>query len=141
METLNWTQEREGRLEHLYRGGLSFALIAAEIGVSRNAVIGKAHRMHLPKRVELAKTNRRVRSDPRKRRRDNVPVIKPAPVITPDHDYRCGILDLNDASCRYPCWDLSTPERERLYCGCPGASLSDNMPYCERHALLCNPPK
>ena len=147
METHNWTDERKGQLEHLYRDGLSFALIAAEIGVSRNAAIGKAHRMLLPKRHELVKSKAPVRSgNPRpKRRRDRTKVVGPAPiptpVVVPGHDYRCSILELNDATCRYPCWDLGTPSHKRLYCGCPGASLSENVPYCERHALLCNPPR
>jgi GcrA cell cycle regulator len=131
----------------LYRDGLSFALIAAEIGVSRNAAIGKAHRMCLPKRIELIKSNRRVKSSnpPPKRRRDRTKVVGPPPipkpVVIPGHDYRCSILELSDVTCRYPCWEVGTPAKDRLYCGCPGASLSGNVPYCERHALLCNPTK
>jgi GcrA cell cycle regulator len=148
METLNWTDERKGQLEHLYRDGLSFSLIAAEIGVSRNAAIGKAHRMRLPKRIEIAKSKRNPRrvKPPAKRRQRRTTTIRafavvPEPVIIPGQDYRCGILALNDATCRYPCWGLGTPVNERLYCGCPGARLTDNEPYCERHAKLCFPPR
>ena len=48
MEALsNWNEDRISRLETLFQQGYSFSLIAADIGVSRNAVIGKAHRMNL----------------------------------------------------------------------------------------------
>lgn len=48
---MTWTSEREDLLRKLWRQGLSARQIAYVIaGVTRNAVIGKAHRMGLPKR-------------------------------------------------------------------------------------------
>jgi len=139
-QTYDWNPERMQRLEVLYRDGLSFTLIGADIGVSRNAAIGKARRMGLPKREKI------VQSKPNSRRRN--PPLKPKafveakrPVIIPDRDYSCGINDLDDHSCRYPLWDLSTPHKQRLYCGVPGASISAGVPYCERHSPLCGSPR
>lgn len=43
-----WTNERVDRLKRLRAGGLSCSQIAGDIGVGRNAVIGKLHRLKLP---------------------------------------------------------------------------------------------
>ena len=143
MET-NWSNARERRLEVLYRDGLSFSLIAADIGMSRNAVIGKAHRMKLPKRLELAVTKpntRRVKSSqPKKRERRAIVMAKPdRPVIVPDRDYSCTIINLTDVTCRFPLWPISG-HGDRLYCGVPDASISAGVPYCPNHAALCGTP-
>lgn len=149
METVNWNvKNRMQRLEVLYRDGLSFALIAADIGVSRNAAIGKAHRMNLPKREKIVETKPRRRaacaaSRPRRETiRTNVVVVsRPEPVIISGRDYRCAIYDLVDSSCRYPLWYPSAAHPDRLYCGEPDASLSVGVPYCRRHAMLCEAPR
>ena len=48
MTTINWTDERVEMLKKLWTDGLSASQIAAEIGgCSRNAVIGKVHRLGL----------------------------------------------------------------------------------------------
>jgi GcrA cell cycle regulator len=138
MEALgNWNEDRMGRLETLFRQGKSFSLIAAEIGVSRNAAIGKAHRMKLPIGRKPTECLARPRSIVRqKRQRAAANAMKKAkPEIVPDHDYRCSILELNNRTCRYPLWDISTPHSERFYCGTPGADVAAGLPYCERHSF------
>lgn len=45
-----WTDEKMHLLETHYTAGMSFRQIGELLGVSRNAVIGKIHRMGLPKR-------------------------------------------------------------------------------------------
>ena len=50
---VNWTDERVERLKKLWSEGLSASQIAAQLGgVSRNAVIGKVHRLSLPGRAK-----------------------------------------------------------------------------------------
>jgi|SRR5882672_7467333 len=147
METVNWNAEdRMQRLEVLYRDGMSFALIAADIGVTRSAAIGKAHRMNLPKREKVVQSKPRVaagRCLPKRRDRRTTfratakPVNLPEVVIIPGRDYRCTIYDLVDSSCRYPLWHTSAAHPDRLYCGVPGASFSVGVPYCRRHTMLC----
>lgn len=45
-----WNDERLERLEKLWAEGLSISQIGEALGVSRNSIAGKAHRMGLPKR-------------------------------------------------------------------------------------------
>ena len=50
---MNWTDERVEKLTKLWSEGLSASQIAAQLGgVSRNAVIGKVHRLNLPGRAK-----------------------------------------------------------------------------------------
>jgi len=50
---MSWTDERVERLKKLWADGLSASQIAAQLGgVSRNAVIGKVHRLNLPGRAK-----------------------------------------------------------------------------------------
>ena len=46
----SWTPERLAKLKELWKSGLSISKIGLELGVSRNAVAGKAHRLGLSKR-------------------------------------------------------------------------------------------
>ena len=61
-----WTDDRLEQLKSLWSKGLSITQIGQEIGVSRNAVVGKVHRMGLPKRqspiMRAEKRRRRSRS-------------------------------------------------------------------------------
>jgi GcrA cell cycle regulator len=142
MESLNnhWDEARMDRLETLYREGVSFSLIAADIGVSRNAAIGKAHRMQLPQRVEViqCKVRSRAATGPQRKRNRTVKAPeRPAVEFIPGRDYRCSIDELEDCSCRYPLWEPNTQHPDRRYCGFPAASVSVGIPYCRRHTELC----
>ncbi|WP_280950746.1 GcrA family cell cycle regulator, partial [Pararhizobium antarcticum] len=54
---MNWTDERVEKLKKLWSEGLSASQIAAQLGgVSRNAVIGKVHRLSLPGRAKAGGT-------------------------------------------------------------------------------------
>ena len=45
-----WDEEKLNKLRQLWDEGLPITKIGNELGVSRNAIAGKAHRMGLPKR-------------------------------------------------------------------------------------------
>ena len=54
---MSWTQEREDKLKELWKKGFTASQIAAELGkTTRNAVIGKAHRLNLESRGTSKKT-------------------------------------------------------------------------------------
>ena len=55
---MSWTDERIDQLKNLWEKGLTASQIAEELGgVSRNAVIGKAHRLGLKSRPSPVKAN------------------------------------------------------------------------------------
>ena len=143
--TLSWNEELMGRLETLYRTGLSFRDIADTLSVSRNAVIGKVHRMNLPRRTEAMVVVRKPEAPRAPRIRIRVPVVtkpKPAPEPEPEVESNaapCSLIMLTDATCRYPLWNGGPRFAERMYCGSPTARMSAGQPYCQKHARLCNP--
>ncbi len=128
---MSWTDERVELLTKLWTEGKTAAEIAKELGgVTRNAVIGKAHRLKLSNRVSPIQQNK-----------------KPAPVKTqsappqperkiqktPSQDNRQGIplTALKAHQCR---WPLGDPQEESFgFCG--GNSLS-GLPYCSEHAKV-----
>lgn len=63
---MNWTDERVEKLKKLWSEGLSASQIAAQLGgVSRNAVIGKVHRLSLPGRAKAGGTANAARAPKR----------------------------------------------------------------------------
>ena len=55
---MSWTDERIDRLRTMWENGLTASQIAEDLGgVSRNAVIGKAHRLGLKSRPSPVKSN------------------------------------------------------------------------------------
>lgn len=70
---MSWTDERIGTLRKMWEGGATASEIATELGgVSRNAVIGKAHRLGLKARPSPVKAS--------EKKKAAAPVKKPAPV-------------------------------------------------------------
>ena len=75
---MSWTDERIEKLTKMWEGGATASQIAEELGgVSRNAVIGKAHRLGLKARPSPVKPNEKVEA-PR-----SEAVAKPAPRAAP----------------------------------------------------------
>ncbi|MDE2172311.1 MAG: GcrA cell cycle regulator, partial [Sphingomonadales bacterium] len=62
---MSWTDERIEKLTKMWEGGSTASQIADELGgVSRNAVIGKAHRLGLKARPSPVKANERSEAAP-----------------------------------------------------------------------------
>lgn len=135
-----WTEERIEKLKRLWPTGLSASQIAGEIGgVSRNAVIGKAHRMQLPPRKSANRYydgNGRPRASKTKgrpTRSDGMPLApKFAEIPLPEEPVRPAklfkLVDLEDDQCRFIWGDPRTPDSG--YCGCKKAPGSS---YCAGH--------
>ncbi len=133
-----WDDEaKTEQLKKLYAEGLSSSQIAAEMhcGLSRNAVIGRIHRLGLERRGKTAGMRKstkvkspRIRSNPLVDRwgpkRAPLPyVCMPAAEIAPLY---LTIMDLTPTSCRYP----YTKDERHTFCGhtrIPGSS------YCAPH--------
>lgn len=143
-----WTDERTDMLKRLWADGLSASQIAAELGdITRNAAIGKVHRLGLsgrdnPTRPRKPRTPRAPRA--RKRRSEIVysrfigPAIEGDPVkeiLDADIpvEQRKTLLELTNETCRWPCGDPASPSF--YFCGDPSANLDGFRPYCRAHAM------
>jgi GcrA cell cycle regulator len=82
---MSWTDERVELLKKLWMDGLSASQIANELGdgVTRNAVIGKVHRLKLSTRVKPAPTAPRPQAAPRPTPVQAQPARRPTPAQAP----------------------------------------------------------
>ena len=80
---MSWTEERIDKLTRMWEGGSTASQIAEELGgVSRNAVIGKAHRLGLKARPSPVKSNDR-HEEAAPAPVQAAPTPRPAPVEPP----------------------------------------------------------
>jgi GcrA cell cycle regulator len=148
MSIETWTPERVEQLQSFVVAGLSCSQIAAQIGVTRNAVIGKIHRLGLsPVRPPgaVARTCPPRARDPRaatQRRRLRLlwsdGAATPEPDAGPDiveSAKPCSLLDLAQGKCRWPVSDA--PGRaggaDFVFCG---NSAIEGLSYCSGHARM-----
>ena len=147
MTVLTWSDDRVEQLKKLWEAGLSASQIAAELGnVTRNAVIGKVHRLGLSGRAKspssAAPRQRKARPAAPQMMRVARPVsrgntalahafeveLEPDPVafdnVVP-MSQRLSLLELNEATCHWPVGDPASPEF--FFCG--GKALA-GLPYC-----------
>ncbi|HEX3653578.1 MAG TPA: GcrA family cell cycle regulator [Rhizomicrobium sp.] len=129
-----WTDDRVDQLKSLWTEGLSASQIARALGegITRNAVIGKVHRLGLAGRATPSRVDRpRLPSAPRlhiRAREPEPPAVEEEPIQLEDGSY-VGVLTINDRMCRWPIGDPSAEEFH--FCGRRPKSGS---PYCEGHA-------
>ena len=117
-----WTEERLVRLRELWDQKLSISKIGEQLGVSRNAIAGKAHRLGLEKRQSPIK--RLVKKEALEEGW-NVDKRGPKPL-------RLALRDLNwsRSKCLWPSGDPKTIEFS--FCG---DDVVSGRPYCSNH---CN---
>ena len=138
-----WTTDRIEALKLHFQAGLSCREIAAEIGVSRNAVIGKLSRLGLTRDKPPGGAPRQKR--PRERRGRSVPrlqyemlrtVYDEAPVAAAlvVSERRCSLFELGKEHCR---WPVNGDAEEFAFCG--NTPMGDG-PYCIGHTRLAYRP-
>jgi GcrA cell cycle regulator len=142
-----WTNERIELLKRHFEAGLSCREIAADIGVSRNAVIGKLSRLNLTRGRSVDECRLRDRNcAPRAPKA--VPRLQfemlasiygeadaPAATAPIDEANRCSLMELGENRCR---WPISTPGAED-FCFC-GNAARDGQSYCAGHCRLAYRP-
>lgn len=125
-----WNEERVDLLKKLWSEGLSCSVMAKQLGgVTRNAVIGKVHRLGLSGRVTTQRMKYRKRARAKKIRTDGhvfAPTFAREPLPPePSRPKKLFTLDsLTDSQCRFPYGDPKTVEFG--FCGCekmPGSSF------------------
>ncbi|MDA0339165.1 MAG: global cell cycle regulator GcrA-like protein [Proteobacteria bacterium] len=127
---MSWTDERVELLKKLWKKGLSASQIAEALGdVTRNAVIGKAHRLSLSSRPSpLKKPAEEKKVKPTVKKKKPVTKAKPEKEEEPS---TITILSLTDRMCR---WPLGHPGDDDFHF-CGRMSLP-GQPYCAMHAAM-----
>jgi GcrA cell cycle regulator len=148
---MGWTEERVELLKKLWADGLSASQIAAELGgITRNAVIGKVHRLGLSGRAKSPSSSvprqRKPRNSgmmrvPRSAIRGNTALaydyaIEPEPeLIEIPVEQRKNLLQLTEATCHWPVGDPGSPDF--FFCG---GESNEGSPYCNYHSRVAYQP-
>jgi len=141
---MSWTEEKVAKLKELWGKGNTASQIAQIIGgISRNAVIGKAHRLNLSAKIKTrtATTNQNFENSQeeknhkiRKGRRSKFKSLIIEKDFEPENPKNLEELDEN--SCK---WPIGHPNEKSFYF-CGRSSLKD-FSYCKLHLLYAYQPK
>ena len=143
---MSWDDNKTNLLKEYWTKGLSASQIAKKIGdVTRNAVIGKAHRLNLEARATSKNKKKEFITDDRK----NNSTETKTPKLGRKARFRALLLDKNfeqenplkieqltDSTCR---WPIGHPHEEQFYfCG---RKSMEKFPYCKLHILYAFQPR
>tara|TARA_B100001027_G_C16088970_1_gene250793 strand:+ start:110 stop:598 length:489 start_codon:yes stop_codon:yes gene_type:complete len=138
---MSWTEEKVAKLKALWGKGNTASQIAEILGgVSRNAVIGKAHRLNLSgkittKRVSSSNQSNKIKiSNNSRTRRGKFKSLIIDKNFEPENPKQLEELDEN--SCK---WPIGHPDEKNFYF-CGRKSLKD-FSYCRLHLLYAFQPK
>ena len=141
---MSWTTERERKLKELWKNGHTASQIAEMLGdTTRNAVIGKAHRLNLQARAASKKPLAKINAE-----NNNMQGVK-TQKLGRKAKFKALLLDKNfeqenpkkleeltDQTCR---WPIGHPYEKKFYfCG---RTPLEKFPYCKLHVLYAFQPK
>ena len=141
---MSWTEEKVAKLKELWGKGSTASEIASIIGgISRNAVIGKAHRLNLSAKIKTrfvasnksfsdSAESKDINSIKGRRNRFKSLIIEKN--FEPENPKQLEELDEN--SCK---WPIGHPDEKSFYF-CGRTSLKD-FSYCKLHLLYAYQPK
>jgi GcrA cell cycle regulator len=141
---MSWTEEKVSKLKELWGKGNTASQIAEIIGgISRNAVIGKAHRLNLSAKIKTRTATSNKNFD------SNVEVNNPQLKRGRKNRFKSLIIEkdfepenpkqleeLDESSCK---WPIGHPDEKNFYF-CGRSSLKD-FSYCKLHLLYAYQPK
>ena len=135
---MSWNEEKVAKLKELWGKGNTASQIAEIIGgLSRNAIIGKAHRLNLSSKIKARSSSSsknfqsKVEEDDSKQRRGRKSKFQSLIIekdFEPENPKK--LEELDEGSCK---WPIGHPEEEAFYF-CGRSSLKD-FSYCKLHLL------
>ena len=135
---MSWNEEKVEKLKELWGKGSTASQIAEIIGgISRNAVIGKAHRLNLSSKIKTRNTSssknfdNNIEEDSSKQRRGRKSKFQSLIIekdFEPENPKK--LEELDEISCK---WPIGHPEEKSFYF-CGRSSLKD-FSYCKLHLL------
>ena len=142
---MSWTEEKVAKLKELWGKGNTASQIAEIIGgISRNAVIGKAHRLNLSAKIKTRtatssqnfdnSTSEKNNQTIRRGRKNKFKSLIIEKNFEPENPKQLEQLDEN--SCK---WPIGHPDEKSFYF-CGRSSLKD-FSYCKLHLLYAYQPK
>ena len=141
---MSWTDEKVSKLKELWGKGSTASQIAEVIGgISRNAVIGKAHRLNLSAKIKTrtATSNKNFEnsleeknSKSKQGRKAKFKSLIIEKDFEPENPKQ--LEELDEGSCK---WPIGHPN-EKLFYFCGRSSLKD-FSYCKLHLLYAYQPK
>ena len=140
---MSWNEEKVNKLKELWGKGSTASQIAAIIGgISRNAVIGKAHRLNLSAKIKPRSNSSREglnkinseESVQKKNRGNKFKSLLIEKDFEPENPKQ--LEELDESSCK---WPVGHPNESAFYF-CGRSSLKD-FSYCKLHLLYAFQPK
>jgi len=135
---MSWTEEKVSKLKELWGKGSTASQIAEIIGgISRNAVIGKAHRLNLSYQIKskssssaqnLRSSNEENNSKLKRERKNKFQTLIIEKNFEPENPKQ--LEELTDDNCKYP---INHPTDKNFYF-CGRSSLKE-FSYCKLHLL------
>ena len=141
---MSWNDEKVEKLKQLWGKGSTASQIAEIIGgISRNAVIGKAHRLNLSSKIKTRNASSSLNFDnsseensskQKRGRKSKFQSLIIEKDFEPENPKK--LEELDESSCK---WPIGHPE-ERSFYFCGRSSLKD-FSYCKLHLLYAYQPK
>ncbi len=140
---MSWTEEKIKKLKELWTKGHTASQIANILGdTTRNAVIGKAHRLNLEARATSSRNINPGKKDANPVKRNSQPISRKSRFksILLDKNFEpekpTSLENLTEKTCK---WPIGHPDEENFYfCG---RTPEIDFPYCKLHVLFAFQPK
>tara|TARA_B100000035_G_scaffold301607_1_gene298375 strand:+ start:423 stop:839 length:417 start_codon:yes stop_codon:yes gene_type:complete len=118
-----WNDTKLKKLEDLWKQGHPISKIGEMLGVSRNSVAGKAHRMGLPKRTSPISSAKK----------ENLSVEKNNETSNIELPLKIKLRSVQWSRTKC-CWPEGDPKQNNFkFCG---QDIFPGRPYCDKHSLL-----